>query len=94
MEVTGNYPPKFASALVNQPSIYVNQTSSYALPAVSDPENDAITVSLLTPSPSFASYVAAFNKIIFTPTSVSDIGGPYTVTVEVKDANCAMTYSF
>jgi hypothetical protein len=72
----------------------VNKTSYYVLPVVSDAENDHTTVSLLSSSPSFASYDPALNKISFNPTLASEIGGPHTVTVEVRDAIWAPTYSF
>jgi hypothetical protein len=59
---------------VNQPSIYVNQTSSYTLPAVTDKENDAFTINLISPSPVFASFDPALKTITFAPTQISHIG--------------------
>ena len=79
---------------MNQPSIFVNQTSSYTLPAVTDKENDLFTINLISPSPAFASYDPALKTITFSPTLISHIGTLQSVTVEVKDANLAMIYSF
>jgi len=41
--------------------MYVNTTATYPLPSFSDAQNDPITVTLISPTPSFATYNVGLN---------------------------------
>ena len=60
-------PPFFGIALIDQDDIYVNKSSSYTLPDVSDLQNDTpITVTLVSPpTPAFVKLDAAMKIITF-----------------------------